>query len=500
MSEQNKSVQIAKLKRETGESLKVTVKLDAEQGKAISKIHSVKPLVKITGKDTIDNNSSVVGLVEVSAVYETSDGDFCFAKSEAEFSKDFQTAGVMNFFACGKASEVDVVSFDENNITVTVLVDFVTSYIISEEVAKEFEETAGLVFEKENFEMSRVLGSNATNFNLSIEAKNKVSSSASIIAREGVVEVTSMTAGIDNVKIEGRVHLNFIVDDEGKLENVTHEESFEQEIECYGANPGAIIDGRLQVVSILAGVVGSENTGDINVSLELEGSVVCFVDQEITAIKDAYSVLNETMVNFECVNIDKISKVEYEKQNIDLSADITSRMGVDELIGVINPKLYVSSTKFEDETTTLEGVVEATFIYNNNAEETTLSFTEALPFVVRLENNNEFSEINPYAVSVDSFKLKAGNSITIDASLMIQLSDRKKSEIVYVSYIEESAEEAIERAAIRVYIPSEKETLYSVAKRLRITPETLLAQNPDLESGVVAGEKIYVYSPLSVTF
>ena len=73
-------------------------------------------------------------------------------------------------------------------------------------------------------------------------------------------------------------------------------------------------------------------------------------------------------------------------------------------------------------------------------------------------------------------------------------------EVVYVSDIEMTGEERKTQAAIRIYTTTESDTLFGIAKQLGVTIETLLAQNPELENGVIAGMRVFVYIPLVANF
>lgn len=57
-----------------------------------------------------------------------------------------------------------------------------------------------------------------------------------------------------------------------------------------------------------------------------------------------------------------------------------------------------------------------------------------------------------------------------------------------------------ENAAIKIYTVSDGDRIFDIAKHLGVTVETLVAQNPELEKGVVAGERVFVYIPLVVNF
>jgi len=62
-----------------------------------------------------------------------------------------------------------------------------------------------------------------------------------------------------------------------------------------------------------------------------------------------------------------------------------------------------------------------------------------------------------------------------------------------VSKIEKSEERAKKRSSIIVYKPKKDESLFNIAKTLRVSPDVLRLQNPQLEEGTTVGQ-VVVYT------
>ena len=63
----------------------------------------------------------------------------------------------------------------------------------------------------------------------------------------------------------------------------------------------------------------------------------------------------------------------------------------------------------------------------------------------------------------------------------------------YVSELEEGDAYEVEDCAFSIYLPGAGADLWSVAKKLRCTPEELEKSNPDLKFPLSETDKIYVY-------
>jgi len=497
MTQSNKSINVTVAKKETGVENNQVLKLEPEPGKKIAKIHSIQAIARVINKETVDGICSVNGEVETFVSYETNDGEICSTKVDGNFNNEINAAGAVSLLIDAKVIKAELIGFDENLITVNVCFVLQTSYIMNEEIGKEFDEVAGLVLDKNVVDVSKILGAGSSNFSLTFTPQIKVANGARIIHREASVGVNSAIAGIDCVTLEGTVFATFLVMEDDKLHRIQHQEEFKREVDCFGSNPGAVVDACAKISSIMSGIVDGENAGDINATVDIYSSVIVSVVEESCVVSDAYSVLSPVNVSVEYAPVQNLKNIEYSKHNIVLIADILEKIGVDEVISVINPRIVIANIDYKSEGCQVEGVVDATVIYKNNMEESVLSFNDSLPFVTTIKTNQkiEFQDI-----VVNEFKLMAGNSITIDASLFVKILEETAQEIVYVSDIVVSDEIAKDESAVKIYTIQENEKLFDIAKNLNVTPETLIAQNPDLENGVVPGERIYVYMPIVVNF
>ena len=496
----NKSIQISCEREEKTEEFKVAVKLDCEADKKLSKIHIIKPLARVTQKDIVDGALSVQGTVEVMATYETDDGKIAFVKGEANFLQNVTVAGSNNILVQVAAKEAEVVAQTDNSISLNILVHLNIASIVSEEVGKEIDDAAGLVFEKSEIEVSKVLGASNANFSVVADKAIKLSESATIISREAEAVLLSCSAGIDAVVLEGVLYVGVLVEDGDELKDIKYNVPFKEEVECFGANPGSAIDASVRVGSLMAGIIPADGDSTISVTAEINSKQVVYATEEMSVISDAYSVMEYTNLSVECTHISSISNATAVQGSVNLSADILARIGVDEVIGVVNPKLYVSNVIMQDEMAKVEGVVEATIFYKNNMEESICSLTQAMPFEMNIQDTGKATNLSDFKIVIDNFKLKAGVSVEIDATIFARGYQMVEREVVYVSDIEMTGEERKTQAAIRIYTTTESDTLFGIAKQLGVTIETLLAQNPELENGVIAGMRVFVYIPLVANF
>lgn len=496
----NKSILLQKERNAEPIEFKVTARLEAEPQKEISRVHTVGAFSKITSKDIEDGKANVQGVLSVCALYETSEGEFAQAKQEANFSVPIQVFGASMLLVDVVMVNYDVLGFDDNTITVNLLLNANVIEIVSEEVSKEIEVAEGLVFDKATKNVSKVLGAGSCIFNVNQEVDAVMPNTTRIVNRNATVVITNAFAGIDVVTVEGNIFCTLLIEKDGKLENFKKVIDFKQEMECFGANPGSVVEAKAQVSSFMTGIIQDEQNSILSLVCELSAFAVSHASEEVEVINDAYSITQNVSLTTEAVTCYEINNVEYSSIDVTLSADITGRLGIDEVVGVLRTDVKDVCVKVKDGIMLLEGVVETVICYNNNMDETTQTIASVCPLLVERQMDEPYVDACDFNFIVNGFKLKTGNAVEIEGTLYFKQTDKIQKQVSYISNIEFSGEEKPQNSAIKVYIVGENERIFDIAKNLGVTVDNLLTQNPDLENGVVPGERIYVYVPLVVNF
>jgi len=500
-NEQNKSITIQTCTKRSPQEFKTTVRIEAEAEKPISKVLNVSAMSKIISREVIDADTLIQGETNVSILYLSEDGSLENSRAEVTWQEKVPNLGASTILCKATIVDYDILGFDLEAVTVNILHNLELSEIEPCEVGVNFDESVGLEKDTETYDLSKVVGANNASFLLSEEWELGKFSDAKILARNATITMENTFAGIDVVTVEGIINFNFLIFDGEKVQTVKKNIPFKNELECFGANPGNIVSVDAKVVKIMAGIRESDDKSSI-ISVDAEMEAIVFVNElsQVSIVKDCFSAVQDTTISAESVQFNSILNSGYLSSDIDLSASLEGKLGVDEVIGVINPQCNISSISYNKNLCEVEGVITLTVVYNNNEENNTQSFEAVCPFIKEISLPEDFNMVQDISIVVDSYKLKAGNEIQISVNLSIKAEKVEKTSIVYVSNVEYLDNEKNETAAIKVYTVKDGERIFDIAKNLGITVSNLLSQNPDLESGVVAGEKVYVYVPLVVNF
>lgn len=497
----NKSVTIQTYRQREPLTEKTVIKIDGESGKDIAKVHSVSAFTKITNREALESEMIISGETTVFALYETDNGDWVECKGETTWETKTLLLGANALVVTPHVQACEVLGFDSSEITVNCLQNLLIKEVVNEEVSVEIEETVGLEKDQDVVNISKVSGVSSGAISLEYEIDISDFENATLLSRNVEAIIDNTFAGVDTVTVSGNINVNLTILESDQIKNITKSFPFKNEIECFGASPANIIDAVTYVSKVMAGIREKEqNAGVIALDVELESSVITFENEEVNIIKDAYCAFLDTSLSVESVNIKKLNNVSFGSVNVDFSVDLQDKLNVDEVVSIINPKLEISTVSVQNGDCELNGFVNLSVIYNNNNENSIQSFAQVCPFTVNFNVDEEFNILDDFKIIINSFKLKAGREIQVDADIVYTLKNEKDDQISYVSNIEYAENEVNDNVAIKVYTVKEGEKVFDIAKNLGVTISNLLAQNPDLESGIVAGEKVYVYIPQVINF
>ena len=112
------------------------------------------------------------------------------------------------------------------------------------------------------------------------------------------------------------------------------------------------------------------------------------------------------------------------------------------------------------------------------------------------EDYELIGNINAIA-EITSFKVKAGKYLEVVYVLNYQVIFEKLVSAKFVKSYDVKSEKQENLGGIKLYITSQGETLFDIAKKLNVKPEIITNQNEVLDT-FEQGEKIYIYSPINL--
>ncbi|MBR1747083.1 MAG: DUF3794 domain-containing protein [Clostridia bacterium] len=238
------------------------------------------------------------------------------------------------------------------------------------------------------------------------------------------------------------------------------------------------------------------NPRGILTDLELTFLTTLGYESETTVMTDCYSVDYDCSAQTEAATYDAsfCSRTVSDRS----TAVLNTGAVVNEVYACLGPVVKTLSA-VNDNGILVEGVLTATVLY---ADENNLPASRSLDIPVSLKIDGAYgcsSDLRPtLTVKGIGARLKTGTDIEVSAEYDVKVRGTDEKTLSCVTEVTLGAPKEPDDIAISLYLTRPGEDLFDVAKSLGVKEETLLSLNPDLTLPLTGGEKILMYSELSL--
>lgn len=311
--------------------------------------------------------------------------------------------------------------------------------------------------------------------------------------------VTAVQCGVGAIIVDGEVLLSAIMLQKNQNNDIIKENKnlpFRIEIECEDAMPNMQATARAKERSHKIDVSVDEENGksvlSASVSLFLEGEA--FYDQTLSVATDAFSTENDLDIVKNELPFFKVGEIR------SLSANISNRAETQELpVGAIVLAVGGESAEIVDkrcdgDKLIVNGVVNAV-VY--------LKEVDGKVFTRRIETPFEsvmdcaFDTCVDLEVRADAYngraKIVSIDQIDFDAEIIFTVYPQEVGVVKVIGEVKSLDKKKVNVSPISVYIATEGEELWSLAKRLNVCPEMLVATNKDLQFPLTGKERIVIF-------
>lgn len=310
--------------------------------------------------------------------------------------------------------------------------------------------------------------------------------------------VTAVQCGVGCIIIDGEIRLSAILLQKNEKKDIIKENKnlpFRIEVEYEDAMPSLIATSKATLKSFKTDIAVDENNSKstVTASVILAFASEAFSIETVNIAKDVFSLTDNT----------EIEKGELCFSDVcDLrtgSAKISSVYPLDETVGsatlkaVAGEKAEIISTSVSENRINVTGTLTTTAYFKSEEDR---AFTRKIELPFEAECNCVASpgcQVEVVALA-DCVSYKTGaNGIELDTDLTFSVYPTETRTVNYVKGVKSTGNKQVNDCAISVYIPIEGENLWSLAKRLNVSPESLSATNPDLQFPLTGKERIVVY-------
>ena len=484
-------------KRIYGESFKVDCK-SMLASDSVSQVLSVYSTASILGYECLDGQLKCDGRAIFYVCYLSTDGELKKTESSVDFSTAIKDSSIKSGYKANCRVEVLKSEHDLTGASLGLVATLKTSAEILE--ISELSALSGgdnIIINTTSAIVSKSYGIKEgvypveEEFELATEIKEVLSHRAS-------ASISSVSCGVGSIIVNGQIYLTLIALQKSEKCSIIKDVRvlpFRMEIECDDAMPAMQATATVIEKGLKTEVLVDEERGKskVNISLNLHFTGEAWCMEEKNFALDAFSTTDVVKIIKEQVECLKPRDSEC------VSVGFNGRAGTSELpVGVVlfavgNEKVQVASSELADGKLKVTGAIMATGYFADG---------DGKPFARKIETTfdkeldcslvGELDLVTAKAERVTA-RLISATEVELDGELVLSCSSKERVAIECIKDVKSSGEKKANTHAISVYIPFEDEELWSLAKRLNVSPTLLVETNPDLTFPLTGKERIVVY-------
>ncbi len=479
------------------ESVKVECKTEVPSA-LVSKILNVTARSVITGYTINEKEICFEGKVTFFVCYKDVEGGLSKCECGAEFKGQIKHGGEQNAKAQIQAC-LDKIEPDVSGIRLTIIGYVgVEANVVENKKISILSASDNLIVDSRERAFCRSCGQRESVYPLEedFEIDYKIEE---VLSQRALPLITAVQCGVGSIIVDGEVLFSAILLQSKEKNDIIREERilpFRAEIECEDAMPSmsatAFVQEKLFKTEVSVDQVNSNTLIKVSVNLLLSGEA--FYTENLNIIEDAFSTTQN-------VEIEKEEHLFYRPcdqrgatKQLTLTASTDSLPVGTTLVCCLGEKLEVVSVDCVEEGLKVTGVFSLNCLFKDSENQIFSRKIES-PFETMLDTRCDCE--CEYSVKALSHKVRArlvsNTEIEFSAEVLFTAYPTEKCKVSLVKSIKSVGEKQANAHAISVYIPYEGEELWSLAKRLNLSPETLLATNQDLQFPLSGKERIVVY-------
>lgn len=347
---------------------------------------------------------------------------------------------------------------------------------------------------------------------LNYVSKNCVNLTQPIVldSKDEIEKVLSVTAGaivrkattLDNILIvEGETFARALVktkEDRPIFVALSKFDNFREEIEDGNSKKDLQVCAAANVVCEDVKTEILENNTSLEVTLPIRICYHLFDNKNVTVVTDAYSTKNEITLSTIGFNSTTMLGSESFDFRIDGNISLDEELPrIDKVLAVDGAYLTLTNVAYQNKELLVEGIVHANVIYLNDDENTINSVLIEIPFSQTERTNLDDKDVDVKLATilydVDA-TAKRGREIFLDGKIKLQANFTKEVANAIISNITRGDELEQNTSAIEIYFANAGQTIWDIAKDMRVDKETLQQQNPNLPETMLGGEKVVFYN------
>lgn len=476
--------------------------LTLEQGGQIEKVLALSAESSLINVESFEKETKFSGEIFTNLLYLTPENEIGSALATATFGENFKH-DVLNegqkVKGDVKVVSVSLSSVQEANLKVLVTVEVALTLEGNKKVDAYVNENKNNCV-KQGVMALNVLAqdvSGSFSSEKSLEVKDKVTK---VLVASSNAVLKEITPGVGYVSVSGDIYTYVVYAKEGGgFVHTQVVQDFKEELEVDSATKDSLIEANLKVKNsdLTVTLTEREEGTELVFNTPLKIFLKVYKEKEFDTVSDVYSLTNELDVTIGNVTNLQVLPSKYFEGKIEGNLTLTENQArIDKVLTVSAPRLTVSNYYTKENEVFVEGVVYSNVIYLNDDESTIHSVEIEVPFVTSEKVMSDFTgtQVKPIvAISDCDVIAKRGREIYFDCKVKVFANLWTTQSQSLITKVTEGRAFLERDSAIEIYFAKTGDTLWDIAKELRIEQETIKGQNPTLVCPLEHDEKVVVY-------
>ena len=458
--------------------------------------------VEVNGRDIVYS-----GYVNFQILYLDQNQNPISMDYTAEFKDKFQAETELQFgIPVANVSVIDVNTIVNNDIKAVAIIE-ITMDFIENNSTNVLSNITG-----ENYHVRKEM-LNYSNYVATVSNKFEVINDVEI--KDGVSKVLSVCPSVFIEKVvptdryltlSGGVYFDICYLTDNNIIRTTQANfDFSQEIAQDDLDENSILQNDLQIlyndIKVTTGIDTDSAIVNINLPLLYQGYI--FKNNNVEVVSDLYSTEHFTNVVVESIkSLDCFDTIMFNEK---LNGSVTIQENdafIDELLGNCCSSVVVANSVVSDNKLVVEGIATITVLYLNKETNGVYSVEVEMPFSTSTNVDLKDGVNTAVRLALTNIQTRArrGKEIEVNANLEIYSDIFSMDENAVITNVVEEDEIPESECAMSFYLTKDGDTIWEIAKELRISTEMLLAQNPNLTEPIKAGTRVVVYRQRQVEF
>ncbi|MBR2433429.1 MAG: DUF3794 domain-containing protein [Clostridia bacterium] len=283
----------------------------------------------------------------------------------------------------------------------------------------------------------------------------------------------------------------------GKIQTLNFTEPFRREIEASGLTEDGIVEA---FACVRQDAYKYELDKEANRVLIEVPIFVAYRIYEMVALPravDVFCLTNNLATTTASIEKSNAETTEFFETKFEGSVQLdTAAPRIDKIMGFSNPNLVITGAEVDGEKIYLEGIVAFDLAYFNDELADVITVRQEIPFKISLKTEGFAGEAtNIVAQIVDADVVsRRGREVLLDCKIKVQMGGKTDDVDAIISDVQFGETLPEKTHAIEIYFGKKGDDLWQIAKELKVQPEIITAQNPDLILPLEQSENIVIYN------